>query len=357
MLPNRPLRKPPRRLNAKRCLSLLFHNSNAQESTYFSLRQLDPDNQKTVMDLQREAAARVSSSKAKGKAPQQNDDSSDDEDDSDIDTDGPSRMALDDGAGGPPIRPPPATVPMQSSGSITELRARLHARMEALRRGRGGVSYRPDQSAGDGDDAEPGSKEALLEDRRLKRAGLREKRRQGIKEKKKEEAAKANKKDKRDTTKANKVPLVLVCHYILTVRTNECFFAHKVELVVPDPGPSRPKNDALANVNFSKIASSPHQTSVKSKKLVTSSDPHIALAQLQARATKLALLPAEKRAELEERDRLAKAEIRASGGKVYDDVSRLKKAVKRKDSEKLKSKKGWYVVFAIFSISLPVPSN
>ena len=79
------------------------------------------------------------------------------------------------------------------------------------------------------------------------------------------------------------------------------------------------------------------------KKLVTSSDPHIALAQIQARNARLAELPADKRAELEERDRLAKAEIRASGGKVFDDVARLKKAVKRKDGEKLKSKKAWYV--------------
>lgn len=72
--------------------------------------------------------------------------------------------------------------------------------MEALRKARGGVSSRRV-----GDDAVPDSKEALLEERRLKRASLREKRRQGTKEKKKEEAAKAAKKDK--PHKSSKVSL------------------------------------------------------------------------------------------------------------------------------------------------------
>jgi len=116
----------------------------------------------------------------------------------------------------------------------------------------------------------------------------------------------------------------------------------QVELLVPDPGPSRlSQPDSFATVTFSKLTNTPGHPSGKHKKLVTSSDPHIALAQLEARSAKLAQLPPEKRAELEERDRLAKAEIRASGGKVYDDVSRLKKAIKRKDAQKLKSKKNW----------------
>lgn len=88
-------------------------------------------------------------------------------------------------------------------------------------------------------------------------------------------------------------------------------------------------------------------SSKQAKRFMTSSDPHTALAQITARTQKLATLPAEKRAEIEERDRLAKAEIRASGGKVLDDVSRLKKAVKRKESEKSKSKKAWHVTVYI----------
>ncbi|KAF8324037.1 hypothetical protein DL93DRAFT_2123647 [Clavulina sp. PMI_390] len=264
--------------------------------------KLDPDNQKTVLDLQRDAVATAVPSKqsASGPAPASEgelDPSSEDEDQEDGDVE-------DIESETPPAITRP-TVPMPGSGSISELRARLHARMEALRQGNSTA------------DPQLGSKEALLEERRMKNAALREKRRQSLKEKKKEEAARANKKDNRATAKPN-----------------------KVQLVVPEAGPSRPKPDVLANVTFSKILSS-QPPSIKNKKFVTSSDPHTALAQLEARNAKLAQLTPEKRAEIEERDRLAKAEIRASGGKVYDDIARLKKAVKRKDAEKLKSKKGW----------------
>jgi len=204
---------------------------------------------------------------------------------------------------------------MQSSGGILELRAKLHARLDAFRHGR--------RTMDGPDGAEPDSKDDLLDERRRRRAGLRENRRTGIREKKKEESAKGKKKDQQQKGNAN-----------------------KVQLLVPDPVPSHsagprgpPEHDALATVSFSNLTGVAGST--KRNKLAVSSDPHTALSQLTARAAKLAALPEDKRAEYEERDRLAKAEIRAGGGKVRDDVSRLKKAIKRKDGEKLKSKKGW----------------
>ena len=78
------------------------------------------------------------------------------------------------------------------------------------------------------------------------------------------------------------------------------------------------------------------------------SNPSQALAHLEKHNSKLAGLPEEKRKEVEERERWAKAEERARGGKVADEEKTLKKAVKRLEKTKSKSGKDWYVPFPFY---------
>jgi len=99
------------------------------------------------------------------------------------------------------------------------------------------------------------------------------------------------------------------------------------------------------HVRFPTLATdvSSSSTSKLPKKLQTSNDPKQALAQLAAREARLKEMPAEKRAVIEENDRWEKAAARMEGVKVKDDEARLKKAAKRAEKEKKKSRQEWSV--------------
>lgn len=63
---------------------------------------------------------------------------------------------------------------------------------------------------------------------------------------------------------------------------------------------------------------------------------------MTSRKEKLAALPEERRKQIEEREKWEKATARMDGVKVADNEARLKKAAKRNEKEKAKSKKTWY---------------
>jgi hypothetical protein len=94
----------------------------------------------------------------------------------------------------------------------------------------------------------------------------------------------------------------------------------------------------MTTVAFSALANAPVKVSAKLK---TASDPKQALVKLQARAERLANLPADKREAIQQKDQWHKADARMEGAKVKDDITKLRKAVKRAEHEKVKSKKEW----------------
>ena len=115
------------------------------------------------------------------------------------------------------------------------------------------------------------------------------------------------------------------------------------QLIVPEPQ-RHGAPETLTNVAFSAVAGS---SSKKAHLLKTASNPSQALEQLAARKAKLAALPEDKRKMMEERDKWNKAEARLEGVKIKDDEGRLKKALKRKEKDQLKSKKTWYVTMPL----------
>lgn len=313
--------------------------------------RLDPDNNKTIVQLQEEAALK----KGKGRPVVSDEDEGDSEgDEIDVDMDGMGEDEVSDADGdrdsdddnneskkqkskkkskgkmaeesnGNDTVELNNFKPMAPVGSIEALRAKLHARMEELRAKKGPKSNR--QFSVQTGSSPASSKDDLLEERRLQRAAMRERRRKETKEKKRreeEERAKKGKGKERERQSATSGPQT------------------KNQLLVPDissqsQSTSSP-NSKYTNVAFSTLSGT---TPTLHKSLQTSSNPSQALTQVTKRAEHRAALSPEKRAEVEAKEIWAKANARAQGAKVHDDPTRLAKAVKRREKEKAKSQKGW----------------
>ncbi|EJU03559.1 hypothetical protein DACRYDRAFT_114937 [Dacryopinax primogenitus] len=260
---------------------------------------LDPANQKTTLDILREEEAAHEAKKSngdvkgKGKRKAEEMESDDDEDD---------ESAV--------LHKEP--VPM-GTGSITELRSKLHERIAALQLKSGRKRPGDETEAGEETDGMPSTKDELLEMRRKKRGEVRDKRRKETKERKAKERTEKEGKGK----KMGVLP-------------------PPTKLLVPEPPKSRPETTFNVSVT-SKTTSS----SKAAKRHIAPSDPTQALAKLSKKQQALDKLDPEARKRREEQDRYEKAEMRIEGGKVHDDPARLKKAAKRKEKEKEKSKKDW----------------
>jgi hypothetical protein len=111
-------------------------------------------------------------------------------------------------------------------------------------------------------------------------------------------------------------------------------------LIVPDL--TKHSNEDNISFPLSLPSAKSHKATLKNL-----SNPAQALAHLQKHNTKLASLPEDKRKEIEEAERWAKAEERAGGGKVADEARVLKNAVKRMEKGKAKSGQEWYVWYQV----------
>lgn len=320
-------------------------------------QKLDPDNFKTVTDIQSERAAKKAAKRAA-------------EQDSDVDMDG---MMSDEGDVGaingaagdtdddfqdsdaeeavPPSNIkslPGVSQPLQTEGerkaSIEALRAKLHAKIAGLQRQRGGLSEGGNEASEDGGST-ISSKDDLLEERRKQRTRARERKKQDKKDAK--QAAKASKGN--DTKNvATKAPALLVA---------EPGYGGKAS------APSSSANFDVNNssINFSSLDFDPVGAAAaalpvsKKNRLALPSDPKSALQVLESRkkaedakraklANKLGEKPQELSAKIsnyEEQKQWDKVLASASGVKIRDDEKLLKKAAKRKDKVKEKSSLAW----------------
>lgn len=207
-------------------------------------------------------------------------------------------------------RPSSSSKKLKVPSDTTELRARLAAKIAALRAAR----------KADGPDGAPiRTRQELIESRRKKLA-----------------ERKAHKKELRQQTKEAED------------KKREEALASARNSPLLSFGSGSPEHEATS-FSFGRVAftdgtqMSQDLSYVKDKsgKKRGPADPKAALAKLEAQKKRLAGLDADKRKEVLEKETWLAARKRAEGEKVRNDESLLKKAVKRKEKVKKKSEREW----------------
>jgi hypothetical protein len=313
---NRRSKRPLRKRVVKRCARPNL-NLFTFDVSIANWVQLNPANNKSILDIQSDHLTANSKGKQKASAP----------DDSDEDVQSREVDLMHD-AGSDSEAGVTHDVPLSRPESIETLRAKLHAKIESMRSKKRG-------------DAEGNSKDELLEERRLHRAAMRERRRKETKAKIQREKERKGKTKEKPKESA---PPAKVSQLDWRFPFSEFVAPSQTQLLVTSGASSSFKLDShsqLTNVAFSSVPQS--SSSVRQgSRLKSSSNPSQALQQLASRKEKLAALPEEKRKQVEEREKWDKAAARMEGVKVADDETRLKKAAKRKEKERTKNKKAWY---------------
>lgn len=188
----------------------------------------------------------------------------------------------------------------------SHIRARLEAKIQELRQKR----------KADGPDGKPiRTRQELIESRRQKEAQRK------ANKKEVRRLAKLEEERKREEALASNSPSVM---------------SPAVEL------DERAGNFAFGRVAFGDGSQLSHDLSyVLNAKKKGASDPKTALLKVQAQKQRLNELDDEKRKDIAEKEQWLTARRRVEGEKIRDDEATLKKAIKRKDTQKRKSEKAW----------------
>ncbi|KAF9434243.1 hypothetical protein BGZ76_008333 [Entomortierella beljakovae] len=278
--------------------------------------KLDPENNKSIMDIQSEMAQAGNNSDEEDEDDEE-DDEDEDEEEGDVEMKGSDDDVVEDDSEAPVIAKSSthnfegllaqvqtaSQTPAQAPKSITELRAKLEERLAKFRGRRGAADP-------NGAPAKPTSRQAILE-ARLKR-----------------------KKDKKASRKLAKEKLAAGSS------ASEGLVVKEQSTSSSSGGkPSASSINDKGEVRFSKFEFEGLQ---KKKKGPT--DAQGQLKMVEAHKEKLAALQTsdpEKANALKEKDTWKKALQLASGEKVKDDVKLLKKTIKREEVQKKKSSKEW----------------